>query len=135
MKKIWTNGCYDILHIGHIRLFKYARSLGDSLIVGIDSDKRVKELKGDSKPFNNERVRKEILLSNRYIDDVFIFDSPEEMCEIVKSQHIHSLVIGEDYRGRHITASDIVEKVVLFPKIPNQSTTRILTYESTHNGI
>ena len=52
-KKIWTNGCFDILHIGHIKMLQYARSLGDNLIVGIDSDRRVKELKGESRPINN----------------------------------------------------------------------------------
>ena len=72
MKKIFVNGCFDILHRGHIELFKYAKSLGDILFVGIDTDERVKKAKGNERPFNNQDDRKYLLESIKYIDEVFI---------------------------------------------------------------
>ena len=126
IKKIWTNGCYDILHIGHIALFEYAKSLGDQLIVGIDSDKRVKKLKGEDRPFNCESDRKKMLESIKYIDKVFIFDSQEQMCNIVRYNSIDAIVVGDEYKGRHVTASNLVKDVIYFPKIKGYSTTSIL---------
>lgn len=126
IKKIWTNGCYDILHVGHIALFEYSKSLGDQLIVGIDSDKRVKKLKGDDRPFNSELDRKKMLESIKFIDKVFIFDSQEQMCKIVKYNYINTIVVGDEYKSRHVTASDVVEEVIYFPKIKGYSTTSIL---------
>ena len=80
---IWTNGCYDILHVGHIALFKYAKSLGGNLIVGIDSDDRVNKLKGNGRPINNQNDRKEMLESIKFIDEVIIFNTKEEMCDLL----------------------------------------------------
>ena len=125
-KKIWTNGCYDILHVGHIALFEYAKSLGDQLIVGIDSDKRVKELKGNSRPFNCETDRKKMLESIKYIDQVFIFETQEEMCDILRYNSIDIIVIGDEYKHRQVTGSNIVKEVIYFPKITGYSTTSIL---------
>jgi len=125
-KKIWTNGCYDILHVGHIALFEYAKSLGDQLIVGIDSDKRVKELKGKDRPFNCETDRKKMLESIKYIDQVFIFETQEEMCDILRYNSIDIIVIGDEYKHRQVTGSNIVKEVIYFPKITGYSTTSIL---------
>ena len=129
LKKVWTNGCYDVLHEGHIRLFEYARSLGDALIVGIDSDRRVRELKGDSRPINNERDRREVLLSNRNIEDVVIFDSPEELCNLIKDKEIHTMVVGDDYKNRRVVGSQHAKSVVFFEKISGFSTTNIIEKE------
>ena len=126
---IWTNGCYDILHVGHISLFKYAKSLGDKLVVGIDSDKRVKELKGNGRPFNNEDDRKEMLESIRFVDEVVIFDTKEEMCDLLLKKNIHTIVIGDDYKNRPVTGSGIIEDIVFFKKIGNYSTTNYLESE------
>tara|TARA_Y100001938_G_C8060232_1_gene416788 strand:+ start:687 stop:1100 length:414 start_codon:yes stop_codon:yes gene_type:complete len=128
-KKIWTNGCFDILHIGHIKMLQYARSLGDNLVVGIDSDRRVKELKGDSRPINNQDDRREFLLSLSCVDDVFVFGSKEEMCNILVEQNIQELVVGEDYIGREVTGQEIVERIHFFKKIEGFSTTKILKRE------
>ena len=125
-KKIWTNGCFDILHIGHIKMLQYARSLGDNLVVGIDSDRRVKELKGDSRPINNQDDRREFLLALSCVDDVFVFDSKEEMCTILVEQNIKELVVGEDYIDREVTGQEIIEHIHFFKKIKGFSTTKIL---------
>ena len=126
-KKIWTNGCFDILHIGHIKMLQYARSLGDNLIVGIDSDRRVKELKGDSRPINNQDDRKELLLALSCVDNVFIFDSKEEMCNILVEEDIKELIVGEDYINKEVTGQEIVETIHYFTKIKGYSTSRIIS--------
>jgi len=81
--KIFTNGCFDLLHIGHIELLKYSKSLGDYLVVGINSDNSVKKLKGSSRPINNELTRKIILESIKYVDEVIVFDEDTPI-EIIK---------------------------------------------------
>jgi len=132
MKKICTNGCYDILHIGHIKLFEYAKSLGDYLLVCIDSDERVKKLKGDSRPFNNQEDRYFFLKSIKYINDVIIFNSENELCTILKNNSIDSLVIGNEYTIDDIYAKEFVNNVIFFNKIENKSTTGILKYYETY---
>ena len=77
MKTVWTNGCFDILHRGHIEMLAYAKSLGKHLVVGIDSDKKVKLDKGISRPYNTEEDRKTMLTSLKYVDEVVIFDTPQ----------------------------------------------------------
>ena len=126
MKNIWINGCFDIVHIGHIELFKYAKSLGNKLVVGIDTDDRVKTLKGPSRPINNQENRKKFLESIRYIDKVIIFDSPDSLVSEIKKNDIDSIVVGDDYRNKQVIGSEYVNKVIFFPKIPNLSTSRLL---------
>ncbi len=123
---IWTNGCYDILHVGHIALFKYAKSLGGNLIVGIDSDNRVNKLKGNGRPINNQNDRKEMLESIKFIDEVIIFNTKEEMCDLLIKKNINTIVIGDDYKNKPVTGSDIIEDIVFFKKIGNYSTTNYL---------
>jgi D-beta-D-heptose 7-phosphate kinase/D-beta-D-heptose 1-phosphate adenosyltransferase len=123
---IWTNGCYDILHVGHIALFKYAKSLGGNLIVGIDSDNRVSKLKGNGRPINNQNDRKEMLESIKFIDEVIIFSTKEEMCDLLIKKNINTIVIGDDYKNKPVTGSDIIEDIVFFKKIGNYSTTNYL---------
>jgi len=123
--KIWTNGCFDILHVGHIEMLKFARSLGDSLFVGIDSDSRVKDLKGNGRPINNEKDRKKLLESIRFVDKVFIFNTKEEMEQILIDQKIDLIVVGDEYKNGIVTGSGICN-VKFFEKIPGISTTKIL---------
>ena len=126
MKNIWTNGCYDILHLGHIRLFQYAKSLGDKLIVGIDSDNRVKELKGNNRPINNEQHRKEILESIKYIDEVYIFNSSDKLKNLIKQHDIDSIVVGDDYKNKQVIGSELVKQIIFFTRIPSLSTSQII---------
>lgn len=122
---IWTNGCFDILHIGHIELFKFAKSLGDQLIVGIDSDQRIKSLKGESRPINNQHDRKGFLESIKYIDKVVIFDTEDALRGCIQNLQIQAIVVGSDYADKPIIGSEYA-KVKIFPRIPNISTTNIL---------
>ena len=125
MTKIWTNGCFDMLHIGHIRLLKYAKSLGDQLTVGIDSDRRIQEIKGINRPINNENFRKEMLLSIRWVDNVVVFDSDQEL-ETLIQQYSDKMIIGSDYRNKRVIGSQYSE-VEFFNKIDDCSTTDTLT--------
>lgn len=124
-KIIWVNGCFDIIHPGHIEILKYARSKGDFLIVGIDSDERVSALKGNNRPINNQDSRKIILESIRYVDEVVVFSSESGMCNLLVNKKVDLIVIGDEYIGRKITGSELCE-IEFFNKIPNLSTTAIV---------
>jgi len=124
--KVWTNGCFDILHRGHIELFKYARSLGDELIVGIDSDEKVKKDKGESRPFNTLHDRIALLSAIVYVDKVIPFDTTNELERMVKWLKPHIMVIGSDWKGKEVIGQKYTEKVVFFDRIGDYSTTKIL---------
>jgi len=123
---VWTNGCFDVLHRGHIELFKYAKSLGDVLYVGIDSDLKIKKDKGDGRPYNNEVDRIELLKSIKYIDKVFLFENSKNLDNIVESIKPNFMVIGSDWKNKNIVGGSHANKVVFFDRIPNYSTTNIL---------
>ena len=124
--KVWTNGCFDILHRGHVELFKYARSLGDELIVGIDSDEKVKKDKGKSRPVNTLHDRIELLNAIVYVDKVIPFDTTNELERILKWLKPHVMVIGSDWKGKDVIGSKHTEKVIFFDRICNYSPTKIL---------
>lgn len=125
-KIVWTNGCFDILHRGHIELFKYAKSLGDTLLVGVDSDFKVKQDKGEDRPFNNEEDRIELLNSIRYIDKIFLFNTPEQLDITIKNVQPQVMVIGSDWKGKKVVGESHVEELVYFDRIPKYSTSKIL---------
>ena len=125
-KIVWTNGCFDILHRGHIELFKYAKSLGDTLLVGVDSDFKVKQDKGEDRPFNNEEDRIELLNSIRYIDKVFLFNTPEQLDRTIKNVQAQVMVIGSDWKGKKVVGESHVEKLVYFDRMSKYSTSKIL---------
>tara|TARA_R100000005_G_C4875573_1_gene129828 strand:+ start:126 stop:530 length:405 start_codon:yes stop_codon:yes gene_type:complete len=131
MTKIWTNGCFDVLHRGHIELFKFAKSLGDYLVVGLDSDEKIKRDKGNDRPFNNYEDRREILLSIKYIDEVWYFDTRDKLVESIKKYQPDILVMGSDWKGREVVGDDIVDDVRFFDRVGNYSTTEILQNEKT----
>jgi len=126
MKNIWVNGCFDILHRGHLELFKFAKSQGSFLVVGIDSDKRVKNNKGISRPINNQEDRKFFLECIKYIDKVVVFDSDYELETCVSLHNIDYLIVGSDYRDKDVIGSEYAKEVIFFDRINNYSTTSIL---------
>ncbi len=124
-KVIFTNGCFDILHAGHVSYLNKARELGDILIVGLNSDSSVKKLKGQTRPINNENDRAIILSGLRAVDYVVIFeeDTPYELIKIIKPD---VLVKGADYKNKEVVGSDLVKKVELINFLEGRSTTNII---------
>lgn len=126
MVKVWTNGCFDILHRGHFEMLKYARSLGDFLIVGIDSDKKVQAAKGPTRPVNSVEDRRFALEAIRYVDEVVIFDSPEGLANAIKKTSPDIMVIGSDWRGKKVVGEEYTKEVRFFDRIGDYSTTSII---------
>ena len=123
---VWTNGCFDILHRGHIELFKYAKSLGDRLYVGIDTDEKVKRDKGKDRPVNKLNDRKFLLESIKYIDKVFIFNDREDLESLIKMSEPDIMVIGSDWKGKTVVGEQYTKNLVFFDRIEGYSTTNIL---------
>lgn len=108
-KIVFTNGCFDILHLGHVEYLNEARALGDKLIVAINSDRSVRELKGPDRPINNEEDRAKMLLNLKAVDWVVVFDEPTPL-EIIQLITPAMLVKGGDWRIDQIVGSDFVIK-------------------------
>ena len=127
---VWTNGCFDILHTGHLELLEYAKSLANGkhnyLIVGIDSDRRVKELKGSNRPINNEEDRKKMLESLRFVDHVVIFDSDTDLKNQIVAYDVEIMVVGDHYEDKEVIGSEYSKNGVLFFKTDERSTTNII---------
>jgi rfaE bifunctional protein nucleotidyltransferase chain/domain len=126
---VFTNGCFDILHAGHVTYLEKAKRLGDILIIGLNSDKSVKRLKGESRPVNSEHDRAIVLSALKAVDFVVYFeeDTPLELIKIVKPDF---LVKGGDYKIADIVGADIVQdkggEVVVIPFVEGKSTTNII---------
>jgi len=123
-KVIFTNGCFDVLHKGHLTLLKEARMLGDKLIVGLNSDDSVKRLKGALRPFNNVETRMEQLLLIPYVDEVIVFDN-DTPYELIQNLKPDLIVKGGDYTVEEIVGHDLAP-VHIVPTVEGYSTTRIL---------
>jgi rfaE bifunctional protein nucleotidyltransferase chain/domain len=126
---VTTNGCFDILHVGHVRILKQSKALGDILVVGINSDASVRNLKGPERPINNQDDRAELLSSLECVDIVSIFDegTPVEFIKVVKPD-IH--VKGADYKPQDLEETPVVEslggRVEILPLVPQKSTTSLV---------
>ena len=124
MRRVVVNGTFDIVHLGHINLLNTAKEMGDYLLVAIDSDRRVTELKSSGRPINNELERKTLLENLKAVDQVEIFDSKEELIEILKAYNADVMVKGSDYKGKSITGHAYCKRVVYFDRINEYSTTK-----------
>ena len=128
-KIVTTNGCFDILHVGHVQILNGARALGDVLIVGLNSDASVQRFKGADRPVVSEADRAEVLSNLRSVDYVTIFDedNPVEFLKVVKPD-IH--VKGKDYANKKLAEQEVVEslggKVELLDLVPGKSTTSLI---------
>ena len=124
---VFTNGCFDLLHKGHIDLLTVASKYGDKLIVGINSDESVKKLKGEDRPVENQRTRKKNLLNIKYVDDVYVFEESTPL-NVIKSICPDVLVKGADYTVPEIVGAKFVlsngGKVRTVPLTPGFSTTK-----------
>lgn len=128
-KRVWVNGTFDVLHIGHIKLLEYAASLG-TVCVGIDTDDRVKQLKGENRPHNNVADRATMLLALRYVSKVKTFNSKEELIQLVKDWKPDYMVVGSDYADKRVIGSEYVKDLLYYPRILNHSTTKILNHNN-----
>lgn len=128
-RMVFTNGCFDILHVGHVRYLGAARALGDCLVVGLNSDASVRRLKGAARPVNEEADRAEVLDALRAVDYVTIFDEPTaaELIEILRPD---VYVKGGDYTMDTLPEAKIVKgyggRVELIDLVPDRSTTRVI---------
>ena len=128
-KIVFTNGCFDILHKGHIEYLAKAASLGTKLVIGLNTDASVKRLKGDSRPVNDENARALLLASLVFVDEVIFFDTdtPRDLIDFVQPD---VLVKGGDYNPENIVGYDIVKakngKIVTIDFVEGYSTTSIL---------
>ena len=138
---VMTNGVFDVLHRGHLQLLEFAASCGKRLIVAIDSDDRVRRLKGPDRPVNDQNLRRDVLSSLRCVDEVVIFDTEEELREIVRVLMPESIVKGGEWSPEEIRERDDVPaevKIMTLPLVPGQSTTEQLKKireMSTHEKI
>ena len=121
MKKIIVNGTFDIVHLGHLELLNYAKSLGDHLTVCIDTDRRVKEKKADKRPINNQMERLTLLKNLKCVDDVKLFDTDQDLIDIVKKHDI--MVKGSDHKGKSVIGEKYC-KVIYYDRIEKYSTTK-----------
>ena len=126
MKKVWVNGCFDILHSGHIELLEYAKSMGDHLIVGLDSDERVRKSKGNERPLIPLSDRKIIIEALECVDSVVHFNTDDELRFLVKNNFIDIMVVGEEYRDKEVIGSERVNMVQYFELKKGRSTTGIV---------
>ena len=122
MKKVFVNGTFDILHIGHLELLEFAKSLGDFLVVAIDSDRRVRELKGPTRPINTEYERRQMLQAIRWVDRVYVFDSDSELVSYITDCDV--MVKGSDYRGRPVVGQDACPEIVFFERLEDYSSSK-----------
>jgi D-beta-D-heptose 7-phosphate kinase/D-beta-D-heptose 1-phosphate adenosyltransferase len=125
MTKIIVNGTFDIVHRGHIELLNYAKSLGDFLLVAIDTDRRVKELKGDKRPINNQQDRQFMLDNLRAVDSVRFFDSNEELEYILKTYQADIMVKGSDYRDKPVVGSQYCKEIKFYERTDHSTTKTI----------
>ncbi len=126
---VFTNGCFDLLHVGHVRYLEQARSLGDILVVGMNSDRSVRALKGPRRPILPADERAEILSALECIDYITVFDEPTPL-ELITALQPHVLAKGGDWSKEKIVGREIVEgaggEVVTIPFVEGSSTTRII---------
>ena len=126
---VFTNGCFDILHVGHVRYLTRARKLGDILVVGLNTDRSVRMIKGEKRPIVSEEERAEVLASLEVIDYVVLFDEPDPL-RVITALKPTILVKGADWQKDKIIGRDVVEgsggRVVRVPLVPGSSSTGVI---------
>ena len=118
--KVWTNGCFDVLHRGHLELFKFCKQMAGrdgEFIVGIDTDKKVTKDKGKDRPINNLQDRMEMLHSLVYVDKVIPFNTATELDRVLKWLHPSVMVIGSDWRDKDVIGRKWTDRLIFFDRV------------------
>lgn len=126
MSKVFVNGTFDILHIGHIELLNWAKSHGDYLLVAIDSDERVSQLKGCDRPVIDQNTRYHIMKNLKSVDEVAIFSSDEGLTNLIREYQPDIMIVGSDWEGRKVIGSEYAKELKFYERISTHSTTQIL---------
>jgi len=127
MKRVMVNGTFDIVHRGHVEMLNYAKSQGDYLLVAIDTDRRVKELKGDNRPINNQSDRLFMLENLQAVDGVRFFDSKEDLIYIMEQYKPDVYVKGSDWKhDKGSTAEQYCKQVIYYDRVEPYSTTKTI---------
>ena len=124
MRKIFVNGTFDIIHRGHIEMLNFAKQQGDWLTVAIDSDERVKLLKGPKRPINSESERWFLLMNLKPVNEVFVFNSDEELTKLI-SEH-DAMVKGSDYIGKDIVGQEVCNEIIFFNLVKGYSSSETI---------
>ena len=124
MMKIIVNGSFDIVHLGHIRLLQYAKSFPSAYVyVLIDTDRRIKELKGKDRPINTEYERATLLSELKLVDRVDIFDTDEELVNLIRNYDPDIMIKGSDYRNKPIIGAEFCKEIRFYDRLERYSTT------------
>ena len=126
MKTVWCNGTFDILHPGHIQLFKVARSLGDKVIVATDTDEKIKKDKGDDRPVNDLSYRVAMLEAIKYIDVVLTFGDRKELEGLIQLYSPDILLLGDDWRNGDVVGRKYAKEVRFLPRVGGYASSNIV---------
>jgi len=129
MKRVWVNGTFDVLHPGHIKLLEFAKSQGTHLAVGLDTDERITQNKGEGRPIHTLEHRVFAIGSIKYVDEVFTFGTDDELRDLMSAYKPDIHVIGSDYVGlsHKIIGLGIAEGIVFFDRVWDYSSSRIIS--------
>ena len=125
-KKVFVNGTFDLLHRGHIELLNYAMTQGGHVCVGIDTDDRVKQMKGPTRPIHNQEERKFFLENLKAVDEVRFFSNDKELEGLVKSYQPDIMIVGSDWKDKSVIGSYWAAKLIFFDRIGEYATTKTI---------
>lgn len=126
MTRVFVNGTFDLLHRGHLELLNYAKSLGDYLCVGIDTDERVKKKKGPKRPIHNQEERKFFLENLKSVNEVRFFSNDDELKTLIKNFNPDIMIVGSDWKNKSVIGSYHASKLIFFDRINDYSTTKTI---------
>ena len=128
-KRIWLNGTFDVVHLGHIKLFQHAKALypNSTICVGVDTDDRVRQLKGPNRPINPLPLRVDFLKAIRFIDEVRTFSTDGDLREEIALFNPDVMLIGDDYRNRTIVGEELIPLIIYVRRFDGLSTTKIIS--------
>ena len=125
-KTVFVNGTFDVLHRGHLDLLNYAKSLGEYVVVGIDSDERVRKMKGRSRPINRLMDRAHMLANLKAVDEVRFFGDDKELEDLVKEVKPDIMVVGSDWKGKSVIGSYWAADLHFFDRVGDYATTKTI---------